>query len=256
MNQFSDEDKEEEKKPSRITELVAIGGFMVAILIAGTSLMSNTANIPLYWFHFSFIILIALAVFIPSVILYRPISEKVRKWNVRMKRNALARRKFIELQDLVESFMSASYSTFTVLEKMRGKFQQEIREKIGLLPVNLLQIYDRKDVQDPLFALRDRLKTSEVTFVEFTFLIGQLNIILGIHEKWLEVLSEFRKGIKDDAKASIEFKISEYIEREYEEAREKHNDFIKSYKKFCRMLNRELEEERFFKDYFSLAKKW
>ena len=125
-----------------------------------------------------------------------------------------------------------------------------------MLPFNLLQIHSQNDVQSPIIALKDRLKLSEVTFTEFTFLIDQLNIILKINEKRLKVLSEFRKGIKGDAKASIEFKISEDIERMYEEARETYNVFIRSYKKFCRKLNRELKEDGFFRDYFNLAKKW
>ena len=222
---------------------------MVSILVAGTVLLSNSANIPWWWFHFSFIVLIALTLSIPTVIFFKPIAERVKKWRQKRKRNAIAQKYFAEFKDLAEGFGSASYGIFSVLDGLRGHFEPKIREKMGLLPIRLLQIHNRNDVESPMYHLKEKFKECNETFRELALLIEQFNIILEICEKTSKLIREFGTEIKQ------EHKIPEHIEREYEESREKYNDFIKYYERFCHKLNQELGENA-FSEHFDLSKKW
>ena len=243
------ENEKEEKKTPRITEVVTVVSVMVTILIAGTSLLSNTANIPWWWFHFSFIILIALTFFIPSMIFYKPISERVNKWRLKGKRNTIARKHFAEFKDFVDGFGSASYEIFSVLDRLRGHLEPRIREKMGVLPIRLLQVHNRNDVESPIYYLKERLEESKKTFRELTLLMGQFSIILEICEKTQKLVFELGREVKE------EYEVPEHIKREYEEARERYNDFIKHYNRYCHKLNQELGE-RVFSEHFDLAKRW
>ena len=241
--------EQKEKKSPRLTELFAFVSVMVSIIIAGTSLLNYSGNVPLWWFHFSFIVLIALTFFTPLMVFAQPISERFKKFTLKRKRNAIAHKYFAEFKEIVDGFGSASYSIFEILDNLRSNFEPKIREKMGLLPIYLIQVHNRNDVDSPLHWLKERFKENNETFRELTLLNDQLNIILQICEKTIKLNSEFVREIKK------EYQVPEHIEREYEESREKYNDFIKNYERYCHKLNQELGE-RVFSEHFDLAKKW
>ena len=122
--------EQKEKKGLRLTELFPFVSVMVSIIIAGTSLLNYSGNVPLWWFHFSFIVLIALTFFTPFMIFAQPISERIKKFKLKRKQNAIAHKYFAEFEDIVDGFGSASYSIFGILDNLRSNFEPKIREKM------------------------------------------------------------------------------------------------------------------------------
>jgi hypothetical protein len=57
----------------------------VSILIASTTLLNNSGNLPSWWFSFSLIVLIALIFFMPIMIFAEPVREKIRDIRLRRK---------------------------------------------------------------------------------------------------------------------------------------------------------------------------
>ena len=94
---------QQEEKDSRIRDIATIIGVMVSFLIAGTSLFSNIEKIPWWWFHFSFIILIALTFFVPIAIFFKPISKRLTEYRLKRKQNAVSRKYFSEFYDLIRN---------------------------------------------------------------------------------------------------------------------------------------------------------
>ena len=58
---FEEKKEEEKKKGLDIKDWVQLVGVMVAILVAGTTLLSLSGKVPSWWFDFSLILLIARA---------------------------------------------------------------------------------------------------------------------------------------------------------------------------------------------------
>ena len=238
--------QKEKKEPRRLFEVLTI---IVAVLVAGTTLWSNREKVPELWFNTTLIVLV---VIVAVMMLDRTSSfwlNRLREGRKKRERNRIARKYFAEFKDLVDGFRSASYGIFSVLQNLRGHFEPKIREKMGLLPLYLLQVHNRNDVESPLNSLKRKFDEGNETFRELTLLIDQFNIILEICEKMLKLMFEFQREIKK------EYKMPERIETEYEEFREKYNDFIKYYKRYCHKLNQELGES-VFSEHFDLAKKW
>ena len=241
---------QEEKKGIGITELVAIIGLMVSILVAGTSLLSASGNVPSWWFHFSLIFLIALAFSVPSMVFGKPLSKRVKKLRLERKQNAIAQKRFAEFKDLVENGRRFTLGIFSVLDRLRGQFEPEIKEKMGLLPIYLIQNYNRTDVENPLNTLAYRLEGfSKMTLKDLTLSAEQFDMILRMCKKNIVLVSTFVREIKR------EHTIPEHIEKEYEAFREKYNDFMKDCTRYFHKLNQELGEI-IVSEHFDYAKKW
>jgi membrane protein YdbS with pleckstrin-like domain len=80
---------EEQKKSPKIAELATVVSVMVSILIAGTTLLNYSGNLPSWWFGFSLILLIALTFFMPVMIFARPVREKIRRTKLERKQRAM-----------------------------------------------------------------------------------------------------------------------------------------------------------------------
>lgn len=242
-----EEPQEEKKEPRRLFEFLTI---VVAVLVAGTTLWSNREKVPEWWFNTTSIVLF---IIVAVMVLDKTspfLSDKLREWRTERNRNKIARKYFPEFKDLVDGFvMNASYGIFGTLQNLRGHFEPIMREKIGLIPLYLLQVHNRNDIEGPIYSLKRRFDESSETFSELLLSVDQFNIILEICEKILKMIFDFQREIKK------EHKMPERIETEYEESREKYNDFIKYYKRYCHKLNQELGES-FFSEHFDLAKKW
>jgi len=241
--------EKEEKKGLGITELVAIVGLMVSILVAGTTLLSRTGYVPEWWFHSSLILLILLAFSVPCMIFAKPISKKVNKLKLERKQNAIAQKHFAEFKDLVWDARTFTLGIFSVLDRLRGQFEPEIKEKTGLLPIYLMQTYNRNDVESPWDTLRYSLEGFDGTLRDLTLLADRFDLILGICKKNIALTSIFAREIKK------EHKIPDHIEKEFEGFREKYNDFMKDCVKYFHKLNQELGE-RIIPEHFDYVEKW
>jgi len=243
-------EKEEKKKTPRITELVAIVSVMVTILIAGTSLLGNQTNVPWWWFNFSFIILIALTFFIPSVVFYGPISRRLKERKLERKQDEVAEKYFAEFKDLADSFGRVSDSLSSVLDRLRGQFEPKLKEKTGLLPIYLIQEHGRNDLTHPLYTLSKGFEESNKSFRELVLLLDEFDTIINIANRVLRIVSIFAREMKKD------YSIPDNIESEYEDFRDKYNAFLRDFRKYCRKANQEIGETFFPEFAGEFAKKW
>jgi len=239
--------QKEKKEPRRLFEILTI---IVAVLVAGTTLWSNREKVPELWFNSTLIVLV---VIVAVMMLDRTSSfwlNRLSEWREEGKRNKIAGEYFPEFRDLVDSFGSVSYSLFRVLDDLRGHFNQKLKEKMGLLPIYLVQVHNKSDVESPLYYLKERFNESNETFRDLALLVSQFAIILGILEKNLEFISTFAREIKK------EHTIPNNIEIEYEEFRDKYNNLLRDFKKYCHRINREIGEDKFPEFVAHSAKKW
>ena len=91
----------EDKKGLDIKDWVKLVGVVASILVASTSLLSASGNVPSWWFDFSLIFLLILIFSVPSMIFAKPVSKKFRSWKKRRKEDAITQKHFKELRDLV-----------------------------------------------------------------------------------------------------------------------------------------------------------
>jgi len=240
--------EQEEKKTPRITELVAIVSVMVTILIAGTSLLSNSANVPWWWFHFSFIILIALTFFIPSVIFFKPISKRFKKRKLERKQNAVARKYFPEFRNLVDTskrFNSNIRDIFSNLKSSHDSLESS-------LVTYILQSYQSNEIDSMFYFIDKEINASDKTFRELCLIMKHLESVLEIYKKNLRIIEEFVHEIRDFKGK----KIAKGIEAKFESFREKYNYFVKDFKKYCQKVNQELGEREFPEWAIDYVKKW
>lgn len=233
MNILIPETEQKEKK-SRLTELFAFVGVLVSIIIAGTTLWNYSGNVPSWWFIASFVILIILTFLTIIMFVFEPLSDRIWMLRLKRKKDRIAKRYFSEFLDLAENLRSAIYPLFDALQELRGKVEPQIKEKMGLLPIRLIQNPQRTDIENPINTLTDRFNQSEKSFRELILLTDSFRIIIRINEKILKFFCEFYREAKKD------YPIPENVERQYEEYREKYNAVLRDFKKLCHKINEEI----------------
>ena len=241
--------EQKEKKSPRIKEMVEAVGLVVTILIAGTSLLSNSGNLPLWWFDFSLIFLIMLTFFIPSVILYEPISERVKKSRLQRRRNTITRKHFMELTDLVYTSKRFNSSIRSIFNDLRTHYANKIKSQ---LTIHTLQSYNESEIRDWFFEIEKELNESNKTFRDVSLIMKHFEFVLKVYERNLKIIEEFVRGIQNVTKKPI----AKGIEAEFEAFREKFNDFVKDFQDYCREVNKELGERKFPEWAIHRIKKW
>lgn len=241
-------EKEEKKRP-RLTELFAFVSVVVSIIIAGTSLLNYSGNVPLWWFHFSFIVLIALAVFTPIMIFIQPISERVKKWRLKGKRNAVSRKYFSEFRDLVDASKRFNRSIRDILHSLRTHYANEIKSP---MTIDTLQSYNESEIQNMFHYIDKELEESNKTFRDVCLIVKHFEFVLNIYKRYLRIINEFARGIQNVTKKPI----AKGIEKEFESFREKYNYFVKDFKEYCHKVNQELGEYDFPEWALDHVKKW
>jgi len=240
-----------EKQRLGIKELLQGIGVIVAILVAGTSLLSNIGNVPSWWFVSSLLVLIALTFFVPSVIFFKTISKRVGTIILKRERNEIAKKYLDEFRDLIKNGKYETLEIFNVLTKLRQEFEPKIEEKMGLLPIYLIQTYSRTKVEYLWNSLINDLETfNEITLRGLNLSAQQFKTILYICTENIKIASIFAIEIKK------EYEIPDHVEKEFEAFREKHNDFMKDCKTLFHKLNRELDEIIISEGSFEYAQKW
>jgi hypothetical protein len=240
---------EEEKKPSRITDFVAIISVMVSILVAGTSLLSSSGYIPEWWFHFSLIFLIVLAFSVPVMIFTKPISKKVSKLRVERKRNTIAQKYLLEFKNLVDASRTLSYSIRSILDSLRNHYSNDIKSSLVL---HTLQSYSDQGIQNSFYSIEKELNESNKTFRDLSLIMKQFELVLDIHKKYLKIIEELVHEIMNLTQEPI----AKGIEAEFESFREKYNDFVKDFQDYCKKVNQELGDRVFPEWAMEYIKKW
>jgi len=243
---YENDVKEEKRRFNPIEFLMAL----LTILNVATFLMVEREKIPT-WYWWSSLVILSIGVAYITVGRYgKSWDAKIDAWRKRRKQNAIAQKHFGEFKDLVRNGRSFTLGIFSVSDRLRGQFEPEIKEKMGLLPIQLIQNYSRNDVEGRWNTLIYRLDVfNEITLRELTLSAEQFDMILRICKKNISLVATFAREMKK------EHTIPNHIEKEYDAFREKHNDFMKDCTKYFHKLNQELGEI-IVSEHFDYAKKW
>ncbi len=241
--------EQEEKKRPKMTELFAFISIMVSLIVAGTTLLNYSGNVPSWWFHFSFIILIALTFFTPLMIFIEPISKRFKNWRIRRKRDSIAQKHFTEFRDLVDTSKRFNSHIKNIENSLRTHYNDEVNTSLAS---HVLQSYAESEIRNNFFWIETMLEESKKTFRDLYLLMRILEFCLDIYERHLKICEVFAHQIivKKDRP------IAKGIEAEFESFREKYNYFVKDFNDYCRRLNEELGEYTFTEEAIDYVKKW
>jgi hypothetical protein len=243
--------EKEEKKGPRIAELAAVVSVMVSILIASTTLLNNSGNLPSWWFGFSLILLIALIFFMPIMIFVKPVNEKIREARLGRKRDSVSRKYAPQFKDLVANSRNFNYDIRTTMDSLKNHYTNDIKSQLAMF---VLQDYGQRqqEIDNILFDIEKEIDKSDKTFRNFYLIMKRFESVLDTYKRNLKIIEVFVHEIM----TSTEKPIAKGIEAEFEVFREKYNDFIKDVKDFCHKINQETESYDFLEHPFEHLKKW
>jgi hypothetical protein len=241
--------EKEEKKGPRIAELAAVVSVMVSILIASTTLLNNSGNLPSWWFSFSLIVLIALIFFMPIMIFANPVREKFKDVRLERKRNSVSRKYASEFKDLVERSRILNYDTRTIMDSLRNQYTNDIKSQLAM---SSLQDYGQQGTNDIMFDIEKDIDASDKTYRDLRLIMKRFESVSDIHRRNLKIIEVFAHEMMTTAEKPI----AKGIEAEFEAFREKYNDFVKDITDFCHKVNQESESHEFPERSFQYLKKW
>jgi len=241
--------EKEEKKSPRIAELAAVVSVMVSILVAGTSLLSNSGNLPQWWFYFSLILLVALAFFMPIMIFAKPVCEKIREARLRRKRDSVSRKYASQFRDLVASSRRFSYNIRNIMDSLKNHYANDIKSQLAMFS---LQDYPQQGIDNIMFDIEKEIDNSNKTFHDLCLIMKRFESVLDTYKRNLKIIEVFVHEIM----TTTEKPIAKGIEANFEAFREKYNDFIKDITDFCHKINQESETYNFPEHTFEYVNKW
>jgi hypothetical protein len=242
-------EQKEEKKSPRITEFAVVIGVMVPILVAVTSLLSNSGNLPLWWFYFSLIVLIALFFSIPIMIFAHTIRERIRRARLERKRDSVSRKNATHFKDLVESFRRFTYSIREIMDSLRNHYTNDIKSQLELFS---LQYSNQQEIDQTMFNIEKEIDKSDKSYRDLFLIMKRFESFWEIHKRNLRITEVFAHEIMISTKEPI----AKGIEASFEAFREKYNDFVKDMTDFCHKMNQECESEDFPEHSFDYVNKW
>jgi len=241
---------EKEKSP-KITELTAVVGIIVAIIVAATSLFSNSGNLPPWWFDFSLILLIALTFSMPIMIFAKPIKKRIRETRLDRKRDSVSRKHASEFRELVIGFRKCHYNFKNLVDNLRSHYIDNIRSP---LTAHILQQESQNgnEIDNILFYMEKEIDESKKTFREIYLLMERFEFVLTDFQKSLKVAEVFVHEMMGTTGKPI----SKGIEGEYESFKEKYNFYLNDFSKFCHKMNEETECRDFPEHTLLHLEKW
>lgn len=241
--------EKEKKKGLEIIDWVKLVGYVASILVASTSLLSASGNVPSWWFHFSLIFLLVLILSVPFMIFAKPISKELKKWKLERKQNVIARKHFAEFKDLVDACKKFNYSIRDILHSLRTHHADDIKSP---LTIHVLQTYNDLEIENSFVHIEKELLESNKTFRDLSLIMKHFEFILNVYKRYLELIEKFVQ-----ITVSITGKpIAKGIEAEFESFREKYNYFVKDFKEYCSKANQELGKREFPEWAIDYVKKW
>lgn len=239
---------EKEKKDPRIAELAAIVSVMVSILIASTTLLNNSGNLPSWWFGFSLIVLIALILFMPIMIFAKPVREKIKEARLGSKRDSISRKNASQFKDLVSRSRRFNYDIRNTMDSLRNNYVSDIKNQLAM---SLLQNINLTAIDNITYDIEKEIDKSDKTFRDIYLIMKRLETVLDTQRENLRTIEVLAHYIM----TSTEKPIAKGIEAEFEAFREKYNDFIKDTNDFYHNINQESESHD-FPEHFEYVKKW
>jgi len=243
------ENNKEEKKGIDVAEWLKLIGYVAAILVASTSLLSASGNVPSWWFDFSLIFLIMLILSVPCMIFAKPLSKRVKNFNLKNRRNTIAERYFLGFKNLVDDSKRFNSSIRSISDKLRTHYQNEINRGLS---VHGLQTHTENEIQSSFYEIDRELNESNKTFRDLFLIMKHFELVLKMYKKNLKAIEEFAKVIQ----AVTQKPIVKGIETEFEDFREKYNYFVKDFKDYCQKVNQELGEREFPEWAIDHIQKW
>lgn len=248
----------EEKKNSRLRDIIPAIGVMVSILIAGTSLLSSSGYIPSWWYHFSLIFLIALTFVIPFMVFYEPISKKYENFRIERKRNKIAKEHYDELRDLIDEFMNSVYAFSEVRDRLKNQVRNFVEHSVidkeqKIIP-QLPTIRARSTAETINLILNDipivkihhwsmlrenpLIKNFDGSFRHFSAILEELR-----HN--MEIMGEIIKVIRQLIVRFVKYQsLNTDLIYAHKIFREKYNKYVDRYDEFVKKLNRVLKDDR------------
>jgi len=229
------EDKKEEKKGIDIADWVKLIGYVAAILVASTSLLSASGSIPSLWFDFSFTFLIGLILSVPVMIFAKPISKKIKGVRFERKRDAIAQKHFLEFENLVETARRFNSPIRDTLNNLKNHYANEVKSSLARFT---LESYPDSEITSAFSIIQKELKESRKTLRDLSLIMRQFELVLETYKKYLKITEEFVHEMM-----SLTGKpIAKGFETEFESFREKYNYFVKDFKQYCQKVNQEIGE--------------
>ena len=219
-------------------EWVKVVGYIASILVASTSLLSASENVPAWWFHFSLIFLMGLVFSVPCVIFTKPISKRIKRYRLGKKQNTIAQRHFSRFEDLVYTAKRFNSPLMRVKDSLRTHYENKIQSSLAM---DALRSNIESEIRNKFFEIEEMLKESNKTFRDLYLIVKQFELCLYIYKGQLKIIEEFAHEMMVQTNKPI----AKGIEAEYEAFREKFNDFVKDFKDYCRIANKELGEQKF-----------
>jgi len=222
----------EEREGPRVAELAAVVGVLVSIIVAATSLLSNSGNLPSWWFAFSLILLVALALFMPIMVFMTPVRERIEERRTIGKLNGISRKYIPKLKDLAIKSRVFNNSVRTLMNNMKSHYQNDIKSPLAAYA---LENYSDTEVQNTIFNIEKEIDESNRTYRDLCLLMKRFESVLDTYKKGLKVVEVFAHEIM----TTTEKPIAKGLEADYEAFREKYNDFLKDVTDFCHNINQE-----------------
>lgn len=249
MKLYSKDDTKEDKR-DRETKVVAVAGFLIASLIAATSLLSNSEKLPLWWFNFSFYFIILLTFFVPSMIFLKPISSRFEQFKVKRKQNSVSKKYFSEFKNLVDTSEKLSYPMRDLLRVLSSHYKDDIKDSVTR---HILEShYSLYDVNS-FYYIKKEIGETNKNFNEFCLIIKYFeSSILNNYKNDLILIEKFVHEIM----FSTNKPIAPGIESDFEIFREKYNAFLRDLEKFYHNFNQEIGVYVFHESEYQPVKKW
>ena len=161
--------EKEEKKGLEITDWIKLVGVVVSILVASTSLLSASGNVPSRWFDFSLIFLLAIIFSVPFMIFAKPISKGFKKWRLKRKRNAIAQKHLAEFRSLVDASKRSNISIRDILYSLRKHYENNIKSSLAKHTLS----YDEYEINNSFRYIEKELSESNMTFRDLSLVSKQ-----------------------------------------------------------------------------------
>ena len=238
----------EKKRSQKITEIAAVVGIIISVIVAVTTLF-NSANLPLWWFILSVISLISLTILTLSLLFIafsRPLTEKLKARRDESKRKAIVGKYAREFEDLTNrawSFESTIENFFRILNEL---YKTKIT---SMLCSHIMVSFKQNQTESSFRKIRQGIEKSK-TYHEFALIAEHFEVVLNTYQRSLKEIEVFVNDLTVQGE-----KMPKGIVDDFEAFREKYNYFLKDVNDFSHKINQQTNRND-FPEHLEYLKKW